>query len=199
MKNFLKILITTVLIIFAVILFKTLQTANKIDREIRLEKQIKLEKEEIEKIFLIIGDEIKSRISNENSSMGEKIKILEECDEIILQKIKNSNLSPELKKEFISQAPIFIKAFKNTGYAAIYTAESLRTLDLSYIDLAENKFEELNYGKLKEQSKKYFNSMRKAIIELKYNNLSKETLNEVVKNEEELLQEFNNLSAGILD
>ena len=199
MKKILKILIGFIIIAFIGVLGKTLYIANKIDKNIKIEKKINEEKEELKGIFLSLGNEIRIITDDKNSSMGQKINKIEEFDKLVFEKIKNSHLSFELKDLFIETSPKFIEMAKNMGYANIYINEAFETLDLSYIDLAEKKFEKLGNEKIKVQSKKYCSILKKVIIGLRDDSLTEEVYNEALKNEQELAKLFYDLSGGILD
>ena len=165
----------------------------------KIEKKIEEEKEIIENLFINFGEEVGMITVDENSSFAEKVNKLEEYDKTVYLKIKNSNLSEELKSFFIKNIDRFVEMFKNIGYFNIYINEAVETSDLSYVDLAEKKLNNLGNDKTKIQTKKYCNTLRKVIIASKNNNLSQELYEEMIKDGEDLKKEFNNLSNEILN
>lgn len=199
MNKFIKVLIGAVAISFIGVFSKALITANKIDKEAKLEKNLALEKDQIISFSSEIGNDLKEIISNENLSLGEKINNLEEYEDIYISKLNSSSLSKEIKQVFIEITPDLMELFKTMGYANIYIYEGLSTLDLSYIDLAEKKFDKLKNEKIKEQTKEYCDGLRKVIKGLQEGNLDPKIYNKVVEDEKKIRSSFFELSNGILN
>lgn len=199
MKKSLKILVGFIIVISIGVLGKTLYIANKIDKNMKIEKKIEEEKEIIENLFINFGEEVGMITVDENSSFAEKVNKLEEYDKTVYLKIKNSNLSEELKSYLTKNINKIIEMLKSVGYFNIYINEAVKTSDLSYIDLAEKKLNNIGNNKIKIQTKKYCNTLRKVIIAFKNDNLSQELYEEMLKDGEDLKKEFSGLSNEVLN
>lgn len=201
MKKYLVVIATIFILLFIE------GSKNEVTRRIRESKKIELQQEK-QKVFELsikfaqdISSELEKMLKNKNySKIDDKINFIDsiEVEEIInntfIEKVNNSILNNNSKKEMLKHKDEIILNQKDVIKNRLYLEEAFTTLDKTYIDKAEKNMQNKTF--YTEELKTFLNLCREDIYKIQNGTFTEEDYNNLVKAEERYMQSLKRV-AGV--